>query len=134
MTDDDGVGVTLYQLLQQPAHFSLLRLGSRVFGLTAYVQTTLVADAYRVFVVVQAVCTYEPFRSSFLPCSVTTDHVVVADAEFESPLPVPRIYLGYRTGLVRTHRTAMNDDKCDVTIEMITWPMAFQNALFFIIV
>ena len=113
MTYDDGVGVTLYQLLQQSAHFRLLRLGSRVFGLTAYVQTTLVADAYRVFVVVQAVCTYEPFRSSFLPCPITTDHVVVADAEFASPLPVPRIYLGYRTGLVRAHRTAMNDDKCD---------------------
>ena len=93
MAYDDGVGVTLYQLLQQSAHFRLLRLGTRVFGLTAYVQTTLVADAYRVFVVVQAVCTYEPFRSSFLPCSVTTDHVVVADTEVETSLAMPSVNL-----------------------------------------
>ena len=73
---------------------------TRVGGLTADVQTTLVAYAYRVLVVVLAcyvaVGAYHPFRTSRLYGSVTTDDVVVADAELEASLAMPRVYLGCR--------------------------------------
>jgi hypothetical protein len=41
-----------------------------------------------------AVGTHHPFRSACLNDSVTTDDVVVADAEVETSLAMPRIYLG----------------------------------------
>ena len=91
-----GAGVALVQLFEQPAHGLLLCLGARVGGLTADVQTTLVAYAYRVLVVVLAcyvaVGANHPFRSSQLYCSVTTDDVVVADA-LESSAFMPLLYL-----------------------------------------
>ena len=40
--------------------------------------------------------------------SVTADNVVVANAEVESSLAMPRIYLGCRTGLVRAHCRTVN--------------------------
>jgi hypothetical protein len=64
--------------------------------LTADVQATLIAHADGVAVVVQAVGAYEPFWSAGLYLSVTTDDVVVADAEVETPVAVPRIYLSCR--------------------------------------
>ena len=115
--DDDGAGVALVQLFEQPAHGLLLSLGARVGGLTADVQATLIAYTYRVLVVVlacyMAVRADHPFRSAFLYRSVTTDDVVVADAELEAPLSVPRVYLCCRTGLVRAYRTAMNHYQCN---------------------
>ena len=65
----------------------------RVGGLTADVQATLVAHADGVAVVVQAVGTDHVFRSAGLYLSVTTDDVVVAYAEVETPVAMPRIYL-----------------------------------------
>ena len=94
--DDDGAGVALVQLFQQLAHGLLLSLRPRVSGLAADVQTTLVAYAYRVLVVVLAVRAYHPFRTSWLYRSVTTDDVVVADAELPALPSMPRIYLGCR--------------------------------------
>ena len=112
--DDDGAGVALVQLFEQPAHGLLLCRCPRVGGLTADVQTTLVAYAYRVLVVVlacyMAVRANHPFRSACLYRSVTTDDVVVADAELEAPLSVPRVYLCCRRLLVGAYRTAVNND------------------------
>ena len=92
-----SAGVTLMQFFEKPVHGLLLLSRSRVGGLTADVQTTLVTNTYRVLVVVLAcyvaVGTNHPFRSAFLNASVTTDDVVVADAELEAPLSVPRVYL-----------------------------------------
>ena len=111
VTDDYGAGVTPMQLFEQRAHGSLLFSRPRVGGLTADVEPALVADAYRVGVVVQAVGADHPFRATWFNCSVTTDDVVVADAELPVVIPaMPRIYLCRGTRLVRPHRTAMHND------------------------
>ena len=93
VTDDHGVGVTPVQVFQQLSHCSFLLGCPRVGGLTADVQTSLVAYADGVAVVVQTVGTNHPFRSAGLNLSITTDDVVVADTEFPASLAMPRIYL-----------------------------------------
>ena len=96
MPDDQGTGVTLVEIFKQLPHRRLLRCRTRVVGLTADVEPALVADADRVGIVVQTVCTYHPFWTTGLDLSVTTDHVVVADAEVEPPLAMPGIDLSGR--------------------------------------
>ena len=105
-----GAGVTPVEIFEQLSHGSLLFSSTRVGGLAADVEPALVADADRVGVVVLAVGTNHPFRSSGLDRSVTTDDVVVADAEVESPFAVPRIDLSCRTHLVGLHCRTMNND------------------------
>ena len=89
MTDDQGAGVTLMQIFEQSPHGSLLFWCARIGGLTADVETALVADADRMGVVVQTVGADHPFRATWLNRSVTTDHVVVADAEVKTSFTVP---------------------------------------------
>ena len=89
MTYDEGAGITPVKVFKQPSHGSLLFRGTRVGGLTADVEPALVADADRVGVVVLAVGADHPFGSSGLNLSVTTDDVVVADAELPALLAVP---------------------------------------------
>ncbi len=89
VTDNQGVGVALMEVLQEPAKGCLLLRRTRVGGLTADVETTLVAYANGVAVVVHAVGADHPFRSARLYLSVTTDNVVVADAELPPSLSVP---------------------------------------------
>ena len=115
VTDYHGAGVTPMEVLEQPSHGSLLFSRSRVGGLTADVQSALVADANRVAVVVQAVGTDYPFRTAWFYLSVTTDHVVVADSEVEASFPVPRINLCRGTRLVGPYCTAVNDNQCNYT-------------------
>ena len=107
---DHGAGVTPVEIFEQLSHGSLLLSGTRVGGLTADVEPALVADANRVGVVVLTVGTNHPFRPSGLDLSVTTDDVVVADAEVESPIAVPRIDLSRRRHLVGLHCRTMNND------------------------
>ena len=94
MSDNQCTGVSLVQRLQQLSQGGLLRVGARIGWSSSNVQPSLVANAYRVLVVMLAVGTCEPFRSACLNDSVTTDDVVVADAEVETSLAMPRIYLG----------------------------------------
>ena len=96
MPDNQGAGVTLVQFFEQSPHGSLLSSRARIAGLTADVETALVADADRMGVVVQAVGTDHPFRTTWLNRSVTTDHVVVADTEVETSLTMPRVDLSGR--------------------------------------
>ena len=96
-------GISLVQFLKQSSHGCLLSLSTGIVGLTSDIEPSLVADAYRVGIVVLAVGTCQPFRSSGLYRSVTTDHVVVAYSKVESPLAVPRIDLSNRTLLVWPH-------------------------------
>ena len=114
VTDNHGAGVTPVQVFQQLSHRSLLLSRSRVSGLTADVQTTLVAYAYRVFVVVlafyMAVGANHPFWSAGLNLSVTTDDVMVADAELEASVSMPRIYISGGRCLVGPYCRTMNDD------------------------
>ena len=108
MTYDEGLRVVLVQCFEQSAERSFLRLSARVGGLTASIIATFIAHANGVAVVVQAVGAYHVFRTTSLYLSVTADNVVVADAEVESSLAMPRIYLGCRTGLVRAHCRTVN--------------------------
>ena len=103
VTDYQGVGVAMMEVLQKSAKGCLLRLGARVGGLTADVETTLVAYADGVAVMVHAVRADHPFWSARLYLSVTTDDVVVADAELPASLSVPWVYLGGRTLQVGHH-------------------------------
>ena len=104
-----GAGVTPVKLFEQSSHGSLLCLSACVGGLTADVQPALVADAYRVGVVVLAVGTDHPFRTAWLYRSVTSDHVVVADTELPALTAMPRVYLSGRACLVGPHRRTVND-------------------------
>ena len=110
MPYDQGAGVTLEQVVEQSPHGCLLFCRARVGGLTADVEPALVADADRVAVVVQAVGADHPFRATWLDRSVTTDHVMVADAEVETPLAVPGVDLSGRRQLVGLHCRTMNND------------------------
>ena len=143
VTDNHGTWVTLMLLLEQLSHGQLLCLGAGVGGLSAYIETTLIAHAYRVLVVVHAVGADQVFRTSWLYASVTADDVVVADTELPPLSSVPGIYLRCRTGLVRPYRTAMNNDLCNsphdctsivelivVRIVMTIWIICFQVSRF----
>ena len=72
--------------------------------MTAGVEPALVANAYRVGVVVHAVGANQKLRTAKLYLSVTTDHVMVADAEVETSLSVPGINLSCRAVLVGPYR------------------------------
>jgi len=92
--------VSAVQLLEQPPERCLLRLRAGVGRLAAYVEPSLVAHAYGVGIMVHAVGSCHPFRSSRLYLSVTADNVVVAYAELPVVVPaVPRVYLGGRACL-----------------------------------
>ena len=96
MPNNQGAGVTLMEIFEQQSHRRFLLSRARVGGLTADVEPAFVADADRMGIVVQTVRTYHPFRATRLNLSVTTDHVVVADAEVETPLAMPGIDLSGR--------------------------------------
>ena len=96
MPDDQRAGVTLVEIFEQQSHRRLLLCRAGIGGLTADIESPFVADADRMGVVVQTVCTYHPFWTTGLDLSVTTDHVVVADAEVEPPLAMPGIDLSGR--------------------------------------
>ena len=111
VTDDHGAGVTPVQVFQQLSHRNLLLSRSCVGGLTADVQTSFVAHADGVAVVVQTVGANHPFRSAGLNLSVTTDDVVVADTQFPVVIPaMPRINLCRGTRLVGPYCTAVYND------------------------
>ena len=106
-----GAGVTPVEIFEQLSHGSLLFSGTRVGGLTADVEPTLIADANRVGVMVLAVGTDHPFRPSGLDCSVTTDHVVVADAEVKTSLAMPCVDLRCRARLPGPHCRTVKDNQ-----------------------
>jgi hypothetical protein len=65
-------------------------------------------------IVVHAVGAYQPFRTTWLYLSVSSDYVVVADTQLPVViLAMPRIYLSGRTGLVGPHRRTMDNNQCD---------------------
>ena len=111
MPNYQGAGVTLVQLFEQLPHRSLLLSCARIDGLTADVQPALVANADRVGIVVQAVGADHPFRTTWLNRSVTTDHVVVADAFIMSVFAMPLVNIISRRSLVGPHCRTMNNDQ-----------------------
>ena len=115
VTDDQGLGIAPVKIFQQSHECRLLCLGTRVGRMTADVEPALVADADGVGVVVAAVGANHPFRTARLDLSVTTDNVVVADAEVEPSLAVPGVDLGGRTRLVGPHCRTVKDYKCNAS-------------------
>ena len=110
MPDDQRAGVTFAEIFEQQSHALLLLSRARVGGLTADVEPALVADADGVGIVVQAVGTHHPFRAAWLNRSVTTDHVVVADAKLiMAVFAVPGINLSGRRCLVGHYCRTMNN-------------------------
>ena len=109
MAYDQCAGVTLVEILEQLSHRRLLRCRTRVVGLTADIESPFVADADRMGIVVQTVGTDHPFRPTGLNLSVTTDHVVVADAKLiMAVFAVPGINLSGRRCLVGLYCRTMN--------------------------
>ena len=109
MPHDQGAGVTLVKILEQQSHRRLLLSRTRVGGLTADIESPFVADADRMGVVVQTVGADHPFWSTGLDLSVTTDHVVVADAKLiMAVFAVPGINLSGRRCLVGLYCRTMN--------------------------
>ena len=109
MPDNQGTGVTLVEIFKQLPHRRLLRCRTRVVGLTADVEPALVADADRMGVVVQTVGTDHPFRATGLDRSVTTDHVVVANAKLiMAVFAMIPVDLSHRRCLVGLYCRTMN--------------------------
>jgi hypothetical protein len=104
-------GIALVKRFEKPAHFGLLGSCSGVGGLAAGVQSALIAHTNGVLVVVQAVGANHPFRASGLYLSVTTDYVMVANAEVEASLAMPCINLSRGAELVGFHCRTMNDNQ-----------------------
>ena len=63
---------------------------------------------------VHAVGTHQPFRSSSLNLSVTTDHVMIAYAKLKASITMPGIYLGHRRCLVGAH--CVNHNKYSIGV------------------
>jgi hypothetical protein len=108
MTDDQCTRIAAMKVFQELTQCCFLLWCPRVGGLTADVQPALVAHTYRVRVMVQTVCPDQKLGPARLHLAVTTDYIVVADAELEAPLPVPAVYLGNGALLVRAHRRTVN--------------------------
>ena len=111
MADDEGIGVIDLQGSEQTQQCLLLCLGACVSRLTSGIEPSLVADAYRVGIVVLAVGTDHIFRTTSFYLSVTTDNVMVADAEVKASLAMPCVYLCRRTHLVGSHCRTVNDNQ-----------------------
>ena len=135
MTYDQSAGVTLMQVFEQLSHRNLLRFSTRVGRSASDIKPTLVADAYRVGIVVLAVGTDHVLRTAWLNRSVTTDNVVVADAEVETSLAMPCIDLGGRTQLVRLYCRTMNNNQgysahaCTKKVDTTSDPTATKNLM-----
>ena len=135
MTYDYSAGVAPVQVFEQLSHRNFLRLGTRVGRSASDIKPTLIADAYRVGIMVLAVGTDHIFRTAWLNRSVTSDHVVVADAEVETSLAMPRINLSGRTQLVglycRTvdHNQGYSAHACTKNVDTTSDPTATMNLI-----
>ena len=149
MTHDDGAGIALVELFEQASHRHLLFSRASVIGLTSGVQTALVTYSDGVLIVVHAVGPYLPFRASWLNLSVTTDYVMVTNAEFiMSVSAVPCVDLSGGTELIGFHCRTVNDNQSNgshdsttmvpktvvttVAIYLMTLITFFQFIFFFI--
>ena len=112
VTYDEGARVGAAELLEECAEGCTLFRCAGVGRFAADVETSLIADADAVAVVVPAVRTDEVFRATGFDGTVTPYDVVVADAVAIASRPVPLVYLCRAARLVGLHRRAMDDDEC----------------------
>ena len=112
MAHDDRTGVLGVEAGDEGGEGAFLCFRARVGIFAIAVKTALVAYADGVAVVVHTVGTHLFIRSPLLDGSVAPHHVVVADAS-PSLVLVPFIDLFRRTGLIRSHCGAVDDDQGD---------------------
>lgn len=93
----------------------MLRCAS-VFGIAFCVESSFVADADGVAVVVFYMCSDHVLRSARFDATVSADDVVIADAIGITSCSVPLVNLLSRAGLVGLDCAAVNDDEGDNTI------------------
>lgn len=107
VAQDDGLGVVDAEAFQQGVQRGLLFWGAGVLGTALGVQSTLVADADGVLVVVAGVGADEVLVTRLVDLAVAGDVVVVAGES------VPAVVAGdercHRKGLVLPRRTAVDD-------------------------
>ena len=107
VAQDDGFGVVDEQRLQQGVQGGLLLWGAGVLGTALGVQSTLVADADAVLVVVAGVGTDEVLVAGLVDLAVAGDVVMVAGES--EPAVVAGDERRHRKGLVLPRRTAVDD-------------------------
>ena len=78
MADDLGIGIVLLEVFQQEEDGGFLGLGAGVGGAAFLIETTFVADADGVLVVVFDVSAGDPLRAAFVVFAVAGDVPVVA--------------------------------------------------------
>ena len=108
VAQDDSLGVVDAEAFQQGVQRGLLFGGAGVLGAALGVQSTLVADADGVLVVVAGVGTDEVLVARLVDLAVAGDVVVVA-GEAEAAV-VAGDERGHRERLVLPRRTAVNND------------------------
>ena len=109
MTDDEGAWVGLVKLFKQGSEGSMLLGGACVLGITFCVESTFIADADGVAVVVFDVSTHHRLGATFLDATITSDDVVIADAVGVAPGSMPFVDLGCAAGLVGLDGRAVDD-------------------------
>ena len=107
VAQDDGLGVVFAQVLQQGPEGRLLFGGAGVLRSALGVQSTLVADADAVLVVVAGVGADEVLVAGLVHLAVAGDVVVVAGES--EPAVVAGDERRHRKGLVLPRRTAVDD-------------------------
>ncbi len=107
VTEDDGVGVVDAEGLQQSVQGGFLRCSAGVLGTALGVETSFVADADGVLVVVAGVGADEVLVARLVHFAVAGDVVVVASES--EPAVVAGDERRHRERLVLPRRTAVND-------------------------
>lgn len=111
MTEDDCVGVVLLQGTEKGNESGLLFGSTGVGRIAIGVETSLIADADGVLVVVAGMGAREVFVTGLEHLTITGD-VVVVGGEAETGL-VAGDELGDREGPVAARGAAVNDDEID---------------------
>ena len=119
VAEDAGIGMGFLQAAEQAQQGAFLAGCAGVGGSALLVETAFVADADGVGVVVAGMGADHELRPSWLDLSVTTDHVMVAYAEVETPIAMPCIDLSCRARLVRPHRRTVNHYQCNMPHDCI---------------
>lgn len=108
---DDGVGELVVEFLKQCAQTGSLGLGARVVGLAVGVQTSFVADADGVSVVVLAVGTDLTEGTAVVDLTVAGDVIMIADI-FPASAEVVGLALGETVVLGCFCGAAMQHNQC----------------------
>ena len=113
MTEDGGIGVVFLQTAEEGDE-GLLLFGCPGIGRTALgVETSLIADANAVLVVVLGMGAGKVFMTRLVHLAITGD-VIVVGGEAETGL-VAGDELGDREGPVAARGATVNDDEIDAT-------------------